>query len=255
MKNSGNSEIMNRDKSEKVYFRKRSKQKRSRGKGKKSQNSYIDQRKQIFKDKETKEKPKFKTSSSDPMSTPSNSIRSKQVFEPKKKVIFKKINSSGSLDLNSSNSVIITNKADPVRSRVGKHNRRKRLEPKRPSKLKPRTQRRNRRRREERSRDKETSMASRLRRSISRSGLCMRKYNFQKLVREMTDQERRNSSIDNGAKLRITKQALSLLQVTAEMQLIRIIEDAYMCTVHAKRVTLMKRDLELVKKIYRNQQH
>ena len=60
---------------------------------------------------------------------------------------------------------------------------------------------------------------------------------------------RRSSSVNGKSNLRVTKQALELMHLAAEMKLIRLLEDAYMCTLHAKRVTLMYKDINLIKKL------
>ena len=95
--------------------------------------------------------------------------------------------------------------------------------------------------------------------------LCFRKLPFQRLVREITRKEEkkrrerkrnlnriRGNSPDSDQneeknQLRFTKQSLSLLQRTAEMKLLRLFEDSYMCTLHAKRVTLFNKDVRLAK--------
>ncbi|MBN3299220.1 CENPA protein, partial [Amia calva] len=43
--------------------------------------------------------------------------------------------------------------------------------------------------------------------------------------------------------------ALSALQEAAEAFLVRLFQDAYLCTIHAKRVTLFPRDIQLARRI------
>lgn len=70
--------------------------------------------------------------------------------------------------------------------------------------------------------------------------LLIRKQPFQRLVR----------SLQGGDEpLRFQAAALVILQETAENFLTTLLEDAYRCTVHAKRVTLMPQDIVLVYKI------
>lgn len=45
------------------------------------------------------------------------------------------------------------------------------------------------------------------------------------------------------------KDAITALQEAAEYFIIDFIEDAYLCTIHAKRVTLMLRDMKLIQRI------
>merc|ERR1719447_1567911 len=48
---------------------------------------------------------------------------------------------------------------------------------------------------------------------------------------------------------RIQASALETLQRTIEKWVTRLLEDAYLCTLHADRITLMLRDLSLARKI------
>lgn len=203
----------------------------------------------------TREKPKFRTSSSEPMSTPSVSRELPQV---KKKVIFKKVNSSASDLISSSDSVnskkhIFQRASSKVRFKTlaSKHtrgpgqrkspqerSRRQRFFRKKTNSVKPK-----------KANNKSASVVSMIRKKMTLGPTCIRKLEFQKLVRRYTDQHTRTSSSDRSARIRMTKQALMALQVATEMKIIRLVEDAYMCTLHAKRVTLMQKDLVLAKKI------
>jgi len=64
---------------------------------------------------------------------------------------------------------------------------------------------------------------------------------FQKLVREIAYEMKEN--------LRFQRQALDALLEASEAMLVRVFEDANMCTVHAGRVTLFPSDMKLALKI------
>ncbi|KAI5147984.1 histone H3 [Enteropsectra breve] len=70
--------------------------------------------------------------------------------------------------------------------------------------------------------------------------LLIRKRPFQRLVRSLTN---------FSEELRFQSAALVIFQEATENFLTSLLEDAYRCSVHAKRVTLMPRDLVLVYKI------
>nr|AJO61192.1 CenH3 [Lathyrus clymenum]AJO61194.1 CenH3 [Lathyrus clymenum]AJO61195.1 CenH3 [Lathyrus clymenum]AJO61196.1 CenH3 [Lathyrus clymenum]AKA94126.1 centromere-specific variant of histone H3 [Lathyrus clymenum] len=65
---------------------------------------------------------------------------------------------------------------------------------------------------------------------------------FVRCVREITNQV--SSTVT-----RWTPQALLSLQEAAEDTLIRMFEVGWLCTLHAKRVTLMKKDIELTRRV------
>lgn len=72
---------------------------------------------------------------------------------------------------------------------------------------------------------------------------------FHRLVREIT-QEIEVSILppeDSGFKYQIA--ALQALQEAAEAYLVTLFEDAYLCTIHAKRVTLFCSDIQLCRRI------
>lgn len=52
--------------------------------------------------------------------------------------------------------------------------------------------------------------------------------------------------------IRFEKKALEILHIYTEEKLVRLFEEAYMCTRHAKRVTLMTKDIKLLSKIKKN---
>jgi len=72
-------------------------------------------------------------------------------------------------------------------------------------------------------------------------GLLLRQLPFQRLVREIA-QDFKND-------LRFQTQALMALQEASEAYLIKMFEDANLCAVHAKRVTIMPRDIQLARRI------
>ena len=70
----------------------------------------------------------------------------------------------------------------------------------------------------------------------------IRKLPFQRLVREIMQ--------DTGKKdLRIQSSALLALQEASEAYLGSYLQDANMCALHAKRVTIMSKDIQLAKQI------
>lgn len=73
--------------------------------------------------------------------------------------------------------------------------------------------------------------------------LNIRKLPFQRLVREIA--QKVNPSIG----VRWTQKSLEILQSVAEDYVINLLEDAYQCTLHAKRVTLMCKDISLARRI------
>ena len=64
---------------------------------------------------------------------------------------------------------------------------------------------------------------------------------FQRLVREIA----RTASAD----IRFSSQGLVALQEASECYLTGLFEDAYLCAIHAKRVTLMAKDIQLARRI------
>ena len=73
------------------------------------------------------------------------------------------------------------------------------------------------------------------------TGLLIRKLPFQKLVREIVC----------GLKpdLRFQSQAILSLQEATEAYLVGLFEDANLCVIHAKRVTIMPKDIQLARRI------
>jgi histone H3/H4 len=78
------------------------------------------------------------------------------------------------------------------------------------------------------------------------TNLLIRKIPFQRLVREITHEFASSMGKDG---FRFQSSALLALQEASEAFLVRLFEDANVCAIHAKRVTIMKRDLELARRI------
>lgn len=73
------------------------------------------------------------------------------------------------------------------------------------------------------------------------TGLLIRKLPFQRLVREVT--------CNFHCSLRFQSNALMALQEASEAYLVGVFESANLCAIHAKRVTLMVRDIQLARRI------
>jgi histone H3/H4 len=71
--------------------------------------------------------------------------------------------------------------------------------------------------------------------------LLIRKLPFQRLVREIAHEFKQE--------LRFQSSAVLALQEAAEAYLVSLFEDTNLCAIHAKRVTIMTRDLQLAKRI------
>ena len=71
--------------------------------------------------------------------------------------------------------------------------------------------------------------------------LLIRKLPFQRLVREVA-QDFKND-------LRFQSSAVMALQEAAEAYLVSLFEDTNLCAIHAKRVTIMPRDMQLASRI------
>ena len=71
--------------------------------------------------------------------------------------------------------------------------------------------------------------------------LLIRKLPFQRLVREITQ--------DFKTDLRWQSQAVLALQEASEAYLVGLFEDTNLCAIHAKRVTIMPKDIQLARRI------
>ncbi|CAI2383123.1 unnamed protein product [Moneuplotes crassus] len=71
--------------------------------------------------------------------------------------------------------------------------------------------------------------------------LLIRKLPFQRLVREIAQNFK--------ADLRFQSQAVLALQEAAEAYMVSLFEDTNLCAIHAKRVTIMPKDVQLARRI------
>ena len=71
--------------------------------------------------------------------------------------------------------------------------------------------------------------------------LLIRKAPFQRLVREI--------AIEIKSDLRFQSTAVLALQEAAEAFLVKLFEDANLCCIHGKRVTIMPKDIQLARRI------
>ena len=74
-----------------------------------------------------------------------------------------------------------------------------------------------------------------------RTNLLIKKAPFARLVREITQDFKQD--------LRFQSSAVGALQEAAEAYLIRLFEDTNLCAIHAKRVTIMPKDIQLARRI------
>lgn len=80
-----------------------------------------------------------------------------------------------------------------------------------------------------------------IRRYQQSTQVLIRKLPFQRLVREIAD--------DFMTSLRFQSSAVVALQEATEAYLIGLFEDSNMCAIHAKRVTIMPKDMQLARRI------
>jgi len=78
-------------------------------------------------------------------------------------------------------------------------------------------------------------------RHFIQTDLLIRKLPFQRLVREIATEFKQE--------VRFQSQAVLALQEAAEAYLVSLFEDTNLCAIHAKRVTIMSKDLQLAKRI------
>ena len=78
--------------------------------------------------------------------------------------------------------------------------------------------------------------------------LLIRKLPFQRLVREIASDSDVIKSPLCG-KVRFQSAAIMALQEAAEAYLVGLFEDSYLCAIHAKRVTIMPKDIQLARRI------
>src|SRR4051812_19798175 len=80
-----------------------------------------------------------------------------------------------------------------------------------------------------------------IRRYQKSTDLLLRKLPFQRLVREIAQ--------DFKADLRFQSTAILALQEASEAYLVSLFEDTNLCAIHAKRVTIMTKDIQLARRI------
>eukprot|EP01115_Flamella_aegyptia_P004343 TRINITY_DN1880_c0_g1_i1.p1 TRINITY_DN1880_c0_g1~~TRINITY_DN1880_c0_g1_i1.p1 ORF type:complete len:145 (-),score=83.47 TRINITY_DN1880_c0_g1_i1:64-498(-) len=80
-----------------------------------------------------------------------------------------------------------------------------------------------------------------IRRYQKSTELLIRKLPFQRLVREIAQ--------DYKTDLRFQSSAIAALQEAAEAYLVGLFEDSNLCAIHAKRVTIMPKDIQLARRI------
>ncbi|KAI1454959.1 histone-fold-containing protein [Annulohypoxylon moriforme] len=83
-----------------------------------------------------------------------------------------------------------------------------------------------------------------IRRLQNNTDLLLRKLPFARLVREIALTMR---PADEG--MRWQSQAILALQESAEAFLVHLFEDTNLCAIHAKRVTIMQKDIQLARRI------
>ena len=79
--------------------------------------------------------------------------------------------------------------------------------------------------------------------------LLIRKAPFSRLVREITDDIQKGLDKDRDRVDRWTGEALGALQEASEAYITTLFEDSNIATIHAKRVTVMPKDMQLVRRI------
>ena len=75
----------------------------------------------------------------------------------------------------------------------------------------------------------------------SSTELLIRKLPFARLVREIAQ--------DFKTDLQFQREAIGALQEASEAYLVGLFEDTYLCSIHAKRVTIMPKDIQLAHRI------
>merc|ERR1711978_207078 len=80
-----------------------------------------------------------------------------------------------------------------------------------------------------------------IRRFQKSTELLIRKLPFQRLVREIASEYRNE--------LRFQSSAVLALQEASEAYMVGLFEDTNLCAIHAKRVTIMPKDIQLARRI------
>ena len=84
-----------------------------------------------------------------------------------------------------------------------------------------------------------------IRRFQKSTELLIRKLPFQRLVREIAGEVQ----LKTDEKLRFQSSAIGALQEAAEAYLVGLFEDTNLCAIHAKRVTILPKDMALARRI------
>jgi histone H3 len=82
-----------------------------------------------------------------------------------------------------------------------------------------------------------------IRRYQKNTELLIRKLPFQRLVREVMQDVAPNGD------MRLQSHAILALQEASEAYLVSLFEDTNLCAIHAKRVTIMPKDIQLARRI------
>ena len=87
----------------------------------------------------------------------------------------------------------------------------------------------------------------------------LRKLPFQRLIKgtvlDLQHLERENMGLtallesEMELKIKFTREAMETLQLASELFLVNLFEDAWLCTAHRNRVTLMQKDIRLARRI------
>lgn len=80
-----------------------------------------------------------------------------------------------------------------------------------------------------------------IRRYQKSTDLLIRKLPFQRLVREIAQ--------DYKTDLRFQSSAIQALQESSEAYLVSLFEDTNLCAIHAKRVTIQSKDIQLARRL------
>ncbi|KAF2666380.1 histone-fold-containing protein, partial [Microthyrium microscopicum] len=85
-----------------------------------------------------------------------------------------------------------------------------------------------------------------IRRYQKSTDLLIAKLPFARLIKEISHDD---SITRPGTTLRWQSQAIQALQEAAEAYLVALFEDTNLCAIHAKRVTIMQRDIQLARRL------
>jgi histone H3 len=80
-----------------------------------------------------------------------------------------------------------------------------------------------------------------------RTDLLIRRKPFRRLIRQYLNEH----PLGTGEAARIQENAVIALQEASEAMLVALFEDTNLCGIHAKRVTIQRKDIELAKRLNR----